>query len=354
MTIAGMGPTDFAKKTFHEFSKDDVSGLAAELSYRFFLALFPFLIFLAALGGFIASALGVADPTSSVMNAIGDALPSDARSVLETQVRGVLNSHNAGLLSFGIIGAIWASSSATKTMIKAMNRAYDVEESRKFWQTTLLALGMTLAGTLGILGAIVLYAFTTGWAGTIAGWFNAGSEVQTAILVLRWPLIIALILTAVGIIYAVAPNRDVGFRWVSLGAVVFAVIWSLATVGFGAYVTHFGSYNKTYGTLGGVVILMTWLYLTNYALLAGAEINAIFDAAHARQSGDDTTGSSGVPQQQELRPPAERRTNGQLVGASDHRHERAAPSLAKRAAILLGAAAVAAVGAYASQRAAPD
>jgi membrane protein len=278
MTIGGIEVVPFAKRLAREFGSDDVSGLAAELSYRYFLALFPFLIFLAGLGGFIADVVGANDPTGSVMRSIGDALPPDARSVLETQVRSVLKSHSAGLLSFGIIAAIWASSGAMKAMIKAMNRAYNVPETRSFWQTTLLAIGMTVAATIGIVGALIVYASTTGWVGTIAGWFGAGRAFEVAVLVARWPLIVLLVLGGVGLLYRLAPNLYVPFKWITPGSVLFTTVWIGATLGFGLYVTHFGSYNKTYGALGGVVVLMTWLYLTNFLLLAGAELNAMLDA----------------------------------------------------------------------------
>lgn len=277
MTVGGVNVVDFGKHVAKEFSADDVSGLAAELSYRYFLALFPFFIFLAALGGFIASSLRVSDPTTSFMNTIGSALPSDARSVLETQVRSVIDSHSAGLLSFGILGALWAASGAMKALIKALNRAYDVPETRSMWKSYLLAIGLVVAATLGILGAAVLYLATTAWGNQIAGWVGLGDQFALAISIARWPLIVALIMSSVAFMYWAAPNLDVKFKFVSPGAVLFTVVWIVATLLFGLYVSNFASYNKTYGTLGGVVVLLTWLYITNVMLLVGAEVNAVFE-----------------------------------------------------------------------------
>jgi membrane protein len=268
----------FGKKVAKEFSTDDINGLAAELSYRYFLALFPFFIFLAALGGFIAHSLNVSDPTASVMNAIGDALPSDARSVLETQLHSVLDSHNAGLLSIGIIGALWAASGAMKAMMKALNRIYDVPETRGFVKTTGIAVGMTLAATVGILGSFALMLATQAGGKDIADWFGADNAFAVAVSVVRWPIVIALLITAVALLYWLAPNIDVPFKWITAGSALFTVVWLATTVGLGLYVTNFNAYNKTYGTLGGVVVLLTWLYLTNVVLLLGAEINAIIDA----------------------------------------------------------------------------
>jgi membrane protein len=277
MTVGGVNVVGFGKHLAKEFSSDDVTGLAAELSYHYFLALFPFFIFLAALGGFIAGALSVNDPTTSFMNAVGDALPSDARSVLETQVRSVLNSHNAGLLSFGIVGSLWASAGAMKSLMKALNRAYDVPETRPAWKSYLLAIGLVLASTIGILGSVVIYIAVSAWAGNIADWVGFGGAFATFLTIVRFPLIIALILGAVGFMYWVAPNLETKFKFITPGAVLFTVVWIVATVLFGVYVSHFGAYNKTYGTLGGVVVLLTWLYITNIMLLVGAEVNAVLE-----------------------------------------------------------------------------
>lgn len=275
MRIGGVAVMPFTKKLIKEFSADDIGGLAAELSYRYFLALFPFFIFLAALGGFIASAASIDDPTQKLMNQIGESLPADARSVLETQVRSVLEGHNGGLLSIGIIGAIWAASGAMKAVIKALNRAYDVPETRPFWKSMSLAVGMTVAATFGILGSFVLLIATQAFGRDIADAMNAGHQFELTVQILRWPAVILLVMTAVALLYWLAPNLDVPFHWISPGAVLFTVTWVVASIAFGLYVANFSSYNATYGTLGGVVVLLIWLYLTNLVFLIGAEVDAL-------------------------------------------------------------------------------
>lgn len=286
MTVGGVELVGFAKKLAHEFSADDISGLAAELSYRYFLALFPFMIFLAALGGFTARAVNADDPTGTIMDNIGGALPADARSVLETQVRTVLDSHSLALLSFGIIGALWAASGAMKALIKAMNRAYDVAETRPFWKVTSLAIGMTVAATIGLLGSAALYLATSAWGGAIADSLGAGRLFRITLSIVRWPIIVALLMVAVGLLYWMAPNLKLPFKWISPGAAIFTVVWIVATLGFGFYVSHFSSYSNTYGALGGVVVLMTWLYITNITLFIGAEINALLDEAKEPRKAD--------------------------------------------------------------------
>jgi membrane protein len=278
MRIGSVDVRDFVRRLMKEYSEDDLAGLAAELSYRYFLALFPFLIFVAALGSFAAGVLDVADPTTSIMNGIGDALPPDARSVVETQVRAVLDSQSVGLLSFGIIAAVWAASGAMRALIKAMDRVYDVTETRPFWKATMLAVALTLAATGGLLGSVALYFTTEAWGGAIADWLGAGRAFEVTLAVVRWPVIITLLMAAVAVLYRYAPNLELPFRWISPGAIIFTLVWIVATVGFGFYVSHFGSYNKTYGALGGVVVMLVWMYLTNLMLLMGAEINALIDA----------------------------------------------------------------------------
>lgn len=283
MTIGGVDLAPFAKKVFKESSSDDISGLAAELSYRFFLALFPFFIFLAALGGFIATAVSSGDPTQRLMDQIGGALPADARSILQDQLSGVLNSRSGGLLSVGIVGAIWASSGAAKALIKALNRVYGVPETRSFWTSTSLALAMTLAASVAIIGSFGLLLATQAFGSEIAAAIGAGAAFQLTVTILRWPVVMLLVLFAVGLIYWLAPNRHVPFRLFSPGAVAFTLVWLLTAIAFGLYVANFGSYNKTYGALGGVVVLLTWLYLTNLTLLLGAEVNATLAELRASQ-----------------------------------------------------------------------
>ncbi|MGH2633688.1 MAG: YihY/virulence factor BrkB family protein [Tepidiformaceae bacterium] len=276
----GGGPDSRRRRTVsflrdygHEASKDDLSGLAAELSYRFFLALFPFLILVAALGGFIASAFGVANPTQSIMSRIGDGLPGDARSVLQKQVQAIVETRSVGLLSVGIVGALWASSGAAKAIIKALNRVNQSTEARPFWKRTAISFGLVLLTTFGLLGSAGLYFATSVWGGSIANYFGAGGAFSIALAVVVWPVAIALLTVSVATTYWFAPAGRVPFKAASWGALVFVATFLVMSVLFGLYVSLFGAYNKTYGTLGGVVVMLTWLYITNLALLGGAELD---------------------------------------------------------------------------------
>lgn len=264
-----------ARALWGEISSDDVSDFAASLSYRFFLALFPFFIFITALGGFIAHVAGTSDPSARVLERFGDALPSDARSVLDTQLRGVLEEREPGLLSVGLIGTVWAASGAVGALMKATNRMYDVRETRPFWKRIGIALGLTVLGGLFFVGAFVLAVAGRAIAGAIVETAGLGGVAEAGITVIGYVFAIVLLMVAIAFLYWATPNVRLPFKWVSPGAVLFALGWLAATLGFGFYVSNFGSYNATYGALGGVVILLVWFYLTSYILLAGAELNAM-------------------------------------------------------------------------------
>lgn len=268
----------FSKALYREVQRDDVSGAAAELAYRFLFALFPFLLFLVTLSGFVADWLGVDNPSQELLEEIGTALPGDARSVLQTQLDRMFEDGNAGLLSVAILGALWAASGGMKSLVKAMNRAYGVQESRSFFHQQVLGVGLTLLGGLTFIAAAVLLV-----VGQIVGEAAAdaiGFEgVWTLVVSLaRIPVALVVLLLATAFLYWFAPNANLPFRWVTPGAVMFTLVWLVATMGFAFYVANFGSYASTYGAVGGVIILMTWLYITSFVLLVGVEINALLQA----------------------------------------------------------------------------
>jgi len=282
----------FLREYGAEASKDDITGLAAELSYRFFLSLFPFLIFLAALGAFAASAFHIADPTQTIMSRIGDSLPSDARSIVQKQVSSVVGTKSVGLLSAGILGALWAASGAAKAIIKALNRVNQSQETRSFWKRTGISLGLVIVATGGLVCAAALYLLTSTWGTELANYFGAGSLFSIALSVVVWPIAIALLTVGVATVYRYAPAGGVPFRAASWGAVVFVAVFLLTSVLFGLYVSSFGTYNKTYGTLGGVVVLLTWLYITNLALLGGAELDWFLAQRRAKRAAGNDQGEA--------------------------------------------------------------
>jgi membrane protein len=209
------------------------------------------------------------------MGTLETALPADAYSVINAQVETVVGSRNGALLSIGIIASIWAASSGVGSIMKALNRVHEVKETRPMWKRYGLAVGLTLLAGGLIVGSLVALFTGQFFAEELAGAVGLEEDASTIIVLARWPLVLVALLLAVAFLYWAAPNIDLPFKWISPGAIVFVAFWLMATFGFGVYVANFGSYGATYGALGGVVVLLIWLYLTSFILLVGAEFNAV-------------------------------------------------------------------------------
>jgi membrane protein len=194
---------------------------------------------------------------------------------LKEQIDHAVTGRSAGLLTVGLIGTIWAASHGIGSVMKATNRVWGVEETRSFGKRALIMVGLTLSAGLGLLLAFVVLFGAQVYGAKIADAIGAGAAFAVAVAILRFPVAIVLIMIAVAILYWAAPNNDQPLGWGSIGAVFFTISWLVATSLFGLYISHFGSYNKTYGAIGGVIVLLVWLNLTSTLLLLGSEINAV-------------------------------------------------------------------------------
>jgi membrane protein len=281
MQMGGLRPAQFARDLWREFSDDDLTGMAAELTYRAFLAIFPFLIFLVALGGLVADLADVNNPADRVVDLLGDNLPADAESIVRDQVAGVVNERDLSLLSIAALGTLWAAAGASTALIKCLNRVYDVPDRRPWWKKIALSLALTASISVGLVLSVALLAGTQGFGHEIAEDLGIGDEFGLIIRLVAWPILLFLIMTGAAFAYWLAPDVDVPFKWISPGAVLFAVGGVATSVLAGLYVANFGSYNETYGSLGGIVVLLFWFYLTSVVLLLGAEFNALLDE-HAK------------------------------------------------------------------------
>jgi len=252
----------------------DVPGLAAELAYRFMFATFPFAIFVVALSGFMAGWLGIADPSSRIIGAIGNSLPADLIGPVKDQLEHALAETEPQLLSVGAVVTLYAATGGIDTLMKAMNRAYGVPETRPIVRRIALAALLTVLG-----GAAVVVSFVAVVGGTLVtqrliDGIGLG-QVWPAISLLRWPIAFALLVAAVSALLRYAPSYRTPWRWAAVGATVFAIVWLVVTYGFGLYVARFASYGATYGALAGVIVLMLWFYLTAFVLLSAAELAAL-------------------------------------------------------------------------------
>lgn len=271
---------DVGRRVVRQSLRDDVLGLAAELAYRFFLAVFPFAIFLTALGGFIASRLDIANPAQRAVDLLGQALPEEAASLVRAELQKVIDNQSAGLLSLGALLALFFATGGTKAIIKALNRAYGVEEGRSFIGRYAMAIALTLVAGAAIVGAFILFVPVRLFAGPLAEAVGLGEFAGLITQLLAGIGALVLVISAAAIIYRVAPNIRLPWRAVLPGAVVFAIGWLVATLVFAFYVSNFGSYANTYGALAGVAITLIWFYVSSVILLGAAELNEVLHEMH--------------------------------------------------------------------------
>lgn len=256
--------------TYRDLLRHHILQVSAALSYYFVLSVFPGLIFLSAIVGFIS----LPDLFGHVLLLMGRLLPADTMKVVYSVLGDVLSSHRGTWLSFGMLGMLWTTSAAFDSMIEALDISYDVKENRPFWKTRLLAIALSM-----IIGALLLSALGVMLVGPRFGSWLAGRLEMSALFVavwplLRWTLAICFTVLAVEVLYYLAPNVKQRFGATLPGAVLSVVVWNGLSFLLGYYFRHWANLNRTYGTLGGFIAFMTWLYWTSFVLLVGAELNA--------------------------------------------------------------------------------
>jgi membrane protein len=273
--------TELAKRTYRELLADDCFGLAAQLAYYFLLALFPALLFLFAVISFV--------PVEGVLDAITATLarvaPGDALKLVQDQLVSIAGNRNGGLLTLGMLGTIWSTSSGVSGVMDVLNQAYDVQEARPWWKTKAISLALTFALVAFLVFSTVLVLVGPTLAEHLAARLHLGVVFTWTWKIVQWPLVFVLVSLAAAIVYYYGPDVEQRWVWITPGSVSATLLWLLISIGFKFYVAHFGSYNATYGAIGGVIVLMTWLYLSSLALVAGGELNS--EIEHASPLGKD-------------------------------------------------------------------
>jgi membrane protein len=265
------GPT--LKRTLTEFKEDKLNHWAAALTYYAVLSLFPALLVMVALVGLVADPATVTKFLTDVIGALG---PASAVDTFKGPIQSVTSSGGtAGIMAIvGVAAALWSASGYVGAFTEASNTIYEVEEGRPFYKLKPLQLLVTLICiTLVAITALALVV-SGPLAEAIGGALGLSDVAVTVWQIAKWPVMLALVLVILHVLYYAAPNAQVKRPWVSRGTVLTLVVWILASVGFAFYVANFGSYNETYGTLGGVVVFLLWLWITNIAVLLGVEFNA--------------------------------------------------------------------------------
>jgi membrane protein len=274
------------KRTFYEVQKDDVLGLAAQLAFYLTLALFPFLLGLVSLMGTFSSE----ELATNLLAYFRRVLPPPVYDVLSTYTENVLSGRNPApeLLSFGILGTLWATSNAFFALIKALNQAYDVRETRPLWKTRGLAILMSLGLSGLVLIGVVLLVVGPHLGTTVAEVFGLGDEFEFVWDLVRWPTALLFLVITVALMYYFAPDVEQPFRWITPGGLIAVILWVLASVGFSFYLGNLaeGTYDRIYGSIGVFIILLLYLYISSLTILLGAELNAVLTRMKEEVSGE--------------------------------------------------------------------
>lgn len=271
------------KKTLREFSKDQCTDLAAALTYHAVLALFPALLALVSL----LSIFGQGQSGSNALMGIVRQVAPGAASPLQGVITQLSHSHAGGFaLVIGLAGALWSASGYIGAFGRALNRVYEIEEGRPFYKLRPMMLLITVVAV--ILAALVALSLvlTGPVARAVGSAIGLGDTAVTIWNIAKWPVMLAVVIAVVAMLYYATPNiKQPKFQWISVGAIIAVLVWILASAGFGFYVANFSSYNKTYGSLAGVIVFLLWLWITNLALLFGAEINSEIERGRQLQAG---------------------------------------------------------------------
>ncbi|MES2870670.1 MAG: YihY/virulence factor BrkB family protein [Pseudomonadota bacterium] len=279
-------------RTVKEFIDDEMSTYASALAYQMLFSLFPFILFLIALIGF----LHLPDFFTWLREESAVVLPPQALEQVNPVI-DQLQQSKGGLLSVGIVIALWTASAGVRLMMSAMNAAYDVVEGRPIWKRFPLSIFYTI-GIAGMLlaaaGLMVLGPQVMGW---LAGQVGLEDFVVTLWTILRWPVIVLLLMVAVAVMYYVMPDVEQKFRFITPGSVLAVVVWIVASLGFGFYVKTFADYNAMYGSIGAIIVLLLYFYISAAVLLLGAEMNAVIEhmSAEGKNPGDKTFDEADDP-----------------------------------------------------------
>ncbi|TAK08070.1 MAG: YihY/virulence factor BrkB family protein [Candidatus Manganitrophaceae bacterium] len=271
--LGALTPKQLIADLWTEMNEDDIFAIAAQLSYSSLFALFPFLLFLITLIGY----LPISDLFNQIMSYLSEVMPPDALTLVQQNIESIVREPRGGLLSFGLIATLWAASRGVVSLCSGLNAAYDVKEGRPWWKLQLTAVALTLSLSVFVIFAAVLMIF----GGAIGEWLShalgLGPLFQIAWNAVRLFLAALIMIFVVAVLYYFCPDVEQEWRWVTPGSVIAVLGWIGASLLFSYYVSHFGNYNKTYGTIGAVIILLTWMYLSGLIVLIGGEINSVIE-----------------------------------------------------------------------------
>ncbi|MHB1608329.1 MAG: YihY/virulence factor BrkB family protein [Acidiferrobacter thiooxydans] len=300
-TLAHLGARGLVRRVVVGVSANNLTGYSAQLAYYFFLSLFPLLLFLATLLAY----LPIHHRTRTVLAVLGKALPTQALMLVKGDLEGLMHQHQNGLLSFSMAFALYSAGNAITAIGAGLNQAYDVREKRPYWRVLLVALLLVLALALVFLVAFTIFFFGPIAANALAG--RLGVHLLPIVLgIIRWPILLLAVVLATALLYHFTPNVRQEWRWLTPGSLFALFGWTASSLLFAFYVNNFSSYNKTYGSIGAVIVLLTWMYLGGLVLFIGGQINSVIK--HAAEDNATKTETS----------------TDERGAATDHRHRREA------------------------------
>jgi membrane protein len=271
------------KRTVREFKEDNLTDWAAALTYYGILSIFPALLALVSILGLIGQSA-----TQPLIDNLGSVAPGPAKQILTSALQGLQKSQGAAGILFivGLAGALWSASGYVAAFMRASNAIYDIGEGRPVWKTLPVRIGMTIV-TVALLAISAIAVVVTGpLAKQVGDVVGLGGAAVTAWDIAKWPFLIVIVSFMFALLYWAAPNvKHPKFKWVSPGGVLAVLLWLLASAAFAFYVSNFGSYNKTYGSIGGVICFLTWLWISNVVILLGAEFNAELERGRQIEGG---------------------------------------------------------------------
>ena len=281
--LGGRGWWAALKRTVKEFKEDNLTDWAAALTYYGVLAIFPALIVLVSILGLVGESA-----TQPLIDNLGTVAPGPAKEIFTNAIENLQGGQGAAGVLFvvGLLGALWSASGYVSAFMRASNAIYDMEEGRPIWKTLPVRVGLTLVLLTLLAITTLAVVLTGGLAQKVGDVIGLGSTAVDVWNIAKWPVLLIVVSFMFALLYWAAPNvKQPGFRWVSPGGILAVVGWLIASAAFAFYVGNFGSYNKTYGALGGVIVFLVWLWISNIVILLGAEFNAELERGRAIEEG---------------------------------------------------------------------
>jgi membrane protein len=282
-SLTGSSWRGVVKRTVREFREDNLTDLAAALTYYGVLAIFPAIIALVSVLGLVGHSA-----TQSLIENLGKVAPGPAKTIFTSAIQNLQKSQGTAGLVFvvGLAGALWSASGYVAAFMRASNTIYEVEEGRPIWKTLPVRVGVTIVMVVLLAVSAVAVVLTGSLAREVGNLVGVGSSAVTVWDIAKWPVLLVVVSLMFSILYWAAPNvKHAGFRWLSPGGLFAVVVWVIASGAFALYVASFSSYNKTYGALAAVIVFLVWLWISNIAVLLGAELNAELERGRRIQGG---------------------------------------------------------------------